>query len=320
MSTAPDEWTFHVDHLVKHFGTVAANDGITLQVEPGEVYGLLGPNGAGKSTLVKQTIGLLKPTSGRITLGRWDLVENPDAARQLCSYLPQAQMPIDSFRLREAIELAGRIRGAEIGRVRRRTDELIEALELGEWSRTLGARLSGGVKRLVGFCMAAISPRRTWSSSTSRPTTSTPCAAGCSGTRSGPSAAHGCSVLLVTHNVLEAEKAVDRLALIASGRLVAEGTPSSLKEADRAQLRLQVMLVPGAETPAQPGWAGPPVRVGNNLVTTIAESDAPPASPGPPASSTPASPRSTRWGEHPRGRLHPARPPTSRSTVSDGDE
>ena len=59
MSTDTTErWTFRVDGLVKHFGTVAANDGITLRVEPGEVYGLLGPNGAGKSTLVKQTIGL----------------------------------------------------------------------------------------------------------------------------------------------------------------------------------------------------------------------------------------------------------------------
>ncbi len=57
-NTATDGWTFRVDNLVKHFGTVAANDGITLRVEPGEVYGLLGPNGAGKSTLVKQTIGL----------------------------------------------------------------------------------------------------------------------------------------------------------------------------------------------------------------------------------------------------------------------
>jgi ABC-2 type transport system ATP-binding protein len=82
-------------------------------------------------------------------------------------------------------------------------------------------------------------------------------------------------VLLVTHNVLEAEKAVDRLALIANGRLVAEGTPSSLKAADRTQMRLQVMLVPGVETPALPAWSGPPVRVGNNLVTTIAEADAP---------------------------------------------
>ncbi len=68
----------------------------------------------------------------------------------------------------------------------------------------------------------------------------------------------GCAVFLVTHNVVEAEKSVDRLALIDEGRLVAEGTPSSLKSADRGNLRLQVMLVPGAETPALPGWCASP--------------------------------------------------------------
>jgi ABC-2 type transport system ATP-binding protein len=273
-TTATSEWTFRVDNLVKHFGTVAANDSITLRVEPGEVYGLLGPNGAGKSTLVKQTIGLLKPTSGTITLGRYDLVDDPDAARQLCSYLPQAQMPIDSFRLREAIELSGRIRGAEMGQVRRRTTELIEALELGEWSKTLGTRLSGGVKRLVGFCMAIISPGHLVI--LDEPTNDVdPLRRRLLWDQIRALGAQGCSVLLVTHNVLEAEKAVDRLALIANGKLVAEGTPSSLKAADRAQMRLQVMLVPGVETPELPAWGGSPVRVGNNLVTTIAEADAP---------------------------------------------
>jgi ABC-type multidrug transport system ATPase subunit len=70
--------------VVKVYGTgVRANDGITLDVEPGEIYGLLGPNGPGKSTLVQQVIGLLKPTSGSIALGRFDLVADPDAARQL---------------------------------------------------------------------------------------------------------------------------------------------------------------------------------------------------------------------------------------------
>jgi ABC-2 type transport system ATP-binding protein len=116
-------------------GRVRANDQITLEVRPGEVYGLLGPNGAGKSTLVRQVIGLLKPTGGQITLGPYDLVADPDAARQLCSYLPQAQLPIESFRVREAIELTGWIRGGAATAVRRRANELIDALDIGEWRR-----------------------------------------------------------------------------------------------------------------------------------------------------------------------------------------
>ena len=90
-----DGWTFRVAGVTKTYdgGRTLANDAITITVEPGEVYGLLGPNGAGKSTLVKQVIGLLRPTSGAITLGPHDLVEDPDAARQLCSYLPQRRCP-----------------------------------------------------------------------------------------------------------------------------------------------------------------------------------------------------------------------------------
>jgi len=272
-TASPEDWTFRVEGLTKRFGALVANDDITLRVEPGEVYGLLGPNGAGKSTLVKQTIGLLRPSAGRITLGRFDLVADPDAARQLCSYLPQVPTPIESFHVSEAIELAGRIRGASPKDVRARTASLIDALDLGEWRDALGQTLSGGVRRLVGFCMAIVRPGRVVI--LDEPTNDVdPLRRRLLWQEVRALGAHGCAVLLVTHNVLEAEKSVDRLAVIHKGRLLAEGTPSSMKGGDRSQLRLQLMLAPGTATPVLPQWAGPPVRVGNNLVTTIAETDA----------------------------------------------
>ncbi len=157
-----ERWTFHAEAVTKSYdnGKTLANDGITITVEPGEVYGLLGPNGAGKSTLVKQVIGLLKPTSGSITLGPVDLVADPDAARQLCSYLPQAPVPIDSFKLKEAVHLGGLIRGGPNTEVRQRGEELIEKLQLAEWRDTVGSKLSGGVRRLVGFLMVTVWPGR----------------------------------------------------------------------------------------------------------------------------------------------------------------
>jgi ABC-2 type transport system ATP-binding protein len=270
----PPGWTLRIEELTKAYeGKVVANDRISLAIEPGEVFGLLGPNGAGKSTLVKQLVGLLKPTSGRITLGPHDLVSDPAAARQLCSYLPQAQLPIDSFRAVEAIRLTGAIRGGDKAAVRERADALIERLDLGEWRRTLGVRLSGGVKRLVGFAMVAVCPGRVvildeptndvdpqrrrllWQEIR----------------RLGQS---GSAVLLVTHNVLEAEKSVDRLALIDGGRVIAEGTPSALKADDRGRLRLQLMLAPGAPAPAPPPFVLSQTSAGHNLLTTIAEDDA----------------------------------------------
>ena len=269
-----DDWTFRAEGVTKVFnGKVRANDGISLHVEPGEVYGLLGPNGAGKTTLVKQVIGLLEPDAGSITLGPHDLVADPDAARQLCSYLPQAQMPIASFKTWEAIKITGMIRGGDAATVAARRDELIDALDIAEWRDTLGARLSGGVRRLVGFAMVTVWPGRIVI--LDEPTNDVdPYRRRLLWDRVRRLGDEGISVFLVTHNVLEAEKSVDRLAIIDGGKLIAEGTPSSLKAADRGRLRLQVMLIPRTETPELPPFVEHHTRAGNNLMTVIPESDA----------------------------------------------
>jgi ABC-2 type transport system ATP-binding protein len=268
------DWTFRATDVTKRYGDgPPANDALTLTIEPGEVFGLLGPNGAGKSTLVKQIIGLLAPDSGSITLGDHDLVADPDAARQLCSYLPQAQMPINSFKAHEAIAITGAIRGGDRAAIARRRDELIEALDIEEWRDTLGARLSGGVKRLVGFAMVTVWPGRLVI--LDEPTNDVdPLRRRLLWEQVRTLGDEGISVLLVTHNVLEAEKSVDRLAIVDEGRIVAEGTPSSLKAADRGRLRLQVMLTPRIETPGLPGFVGDHTRVRNNLITVVPESEA----------------------------------------------
>ncbi|HEX9042547.1 MAG TPA: ABC transporter ATP-binding protein [Trebonia sp.] len=265
---------FRADGVTKVYANgIRANDGISLHVAPGEVYGLLGPNGAGKTTLVKQVIGLLKPTSGRITLGACDLVADPAAARQLCSYLPQAQVPIDSFRAREAIVLCGRVRGGGRAAVRQRADELIEALDLGEWRDKRGIGLSGGVKRLVGFAMVTVCPGQLVI--LDEPTNDVdPLRRRLLWEQVRRLGDQGAAVLLVTHNVLEAEKTVDRLAVIDGGRLIAEGTPSAMKAHDRGRLRLQLMIAPGRDAPALPAFALRSTLVGRNQITVIADEDA----------------------------------------------
>jgi len=268
------EGLFRADRVTKVYPNgIRANDGISLHVAPGEVYGLLGPNGAGKTTLVKQVIGLLKPTSGRITLGGHDLVADPAAARQLCSYLPQAQVPIDSFRAREAIVLCGLIRGGRRAAVERRADELVEALDIGEWRGKRGIGLSGGVKRLVGFAMVTVCPGRLVI--LDEPTNDVdPLRRRLLWEQVRQLGDRGVAVLLVTHNVLEAEKAVDRLAVIDNGRLIVEGTPSAMKAHERGHLRLQLMIAPGHDAPPAPEFVRRSALVGRNLMTVIDETDA----------------------------------------------
>ncbi|HEX7431442.1 MAG TPA: ATP-binding cassette domain-containing protein [Candidatus Limnocylindrales bacterium] len=100
-----------IEELTKVYRTgTRANDGISLAIGEGEVFGLLGHNGAGKTTLVNQVVGLLRPTSGTIRIDGRDMVADPGLARRLCSSQAQAQVPIDGLTPRQAIDLLGQLR------------------------------------------------------------------------------------------------------------------------------------------------------------------------------------------------------------------
>jgi ABC-2 type transport system ATP-binding protein len=222
---------------------------------------------------VKQIIGLLAPTRGTIHLDDRDLVADPAAARQMCAFLPQGQLPIDSLKLAEAIELVGRIRGGDRATVRQRTEELIDTLELGEWRDTMGMKMSGGVRRLVGFAMAVVWPSRLVI--LDEPTNDVdPLRRRLLWQQVRKLGHDGVSVLLVTHNVLEAEHSVDRLAVIDRGRILDQGTPSSLKAEDRGHLRLQLKLTPEAGEPELPDFVLRQLRLRNRLHLVIDETRA----------------------------------------------
>ena len=229
--------------------TVRANDGITLTADAGHVYGLLGHNGAGKTTLVNQVVGLLKPDAGAIWLDGVDLVTDPTHARQACSLQPQAQVPLDGLTPRQAIDLLGQMRGARRADVQARRERLVEALDIGHWLDTGGDKLSGGVKRLVSFVMASVVPGRVVI--LDEPTNDIdPVRRRLLWQAVRAIADEGSTVLLVTHNVVEAEKAVDRLAILDQGRVVAEGSPAQLKAGLEHELKLELTLEPGQAAPA----------------------------------------------------------------------
>jgi ABC-2 type transport system ATP-binding protein len=258
-----------IEHLSKEYRRgVRANDDISLSVEAGEVFGLLGPNGAGKTTLVNQVIGLVAPTSGKISIAGVDVVANPDYARQACSFQPQSQVPIEGVTPLQAIELVGRLRGGQKERVRQRARQLIGALEIGEWAGKSGEYLSGGVRRLTAFCMAAVVPGQLVI--LDEPTNDIdPLRRRLLWREVRNLADMGSAVLLVTHNVLEAERSVDRLAIIDHGRVVGSGTAASLKGYENGYLRLELIIEPTAAPPDPPPFLSQSVIVGQRLIGRV---------------------------------------------------
>lgn len=266
--------------LTCRYGRVVANDDISLRVGRGEVVGLLGHNGAGKTTLVSQVVGLLKPEAGEIRVGSADAVRNPSAARRHVALQPQAQTPMDGLTPRAAIEIAARLRGLSARDARVAASDLADELDIGPWldRRALpeGGGLSGGIRRLTGFAMAVAAPppllildeptndidasrrRLLWEAVRRRGDL-------------------GCGVLLVTHNVAEAERIVDELAILDSGRLLASGSPARLRGTQDSDLRLELQLPTAGADPSEDDERLPVrrrVRTGRRTLLTVAAHDA----------------------------------------------
>lgn len=236
-----------VKNLHKHFGKgnriVKANAGVSLSVDTGQVVGLLGHNGAGKSTFVNQVVGLLKPDEGEIMITDIDAIEHPEQARRLTSIQAQGNVPITGLTPRMAIELVGRIRGENKSVVRERTNFLIKELDIGEWADTQSQKLSGGITRLTAFAMAAIVPGKLVV--LDEPTNDVdPVRRRLLWNQIRNLADNGAGVLLVTHNVREAERVVDRLVVLDHGKVIADDTPAALTQAQSDRLTLEVDIMP----------------------------------------------------------------------------
>ncbi len=262
-----------IDNLVKQYRKgPRANDGISLAIAEGEVFGLLGPNGAGKTTLVNQIIGLKVPTSGSIKIDGVDVVANPDYARKACSFQAQTQVPIAGLTAIQAIELVGQIRGGEKASVQGKAAKLIESLEIREWANKMGATLSGGVRRIVAFCMAVVVPGRVVI--LDEPTNDIdPVRRRLLWNEVDALAKTGSTVLLITHNVLEAERAVNRLAIIDQGRIIGSGTAAELKGHDEEGMRLELVLEPGVEMPNRPSYLNHTVTSNRRMISKVREND-----------------------------------------------
>ncbi|MFI5350442.1 MAG: ABC transporter ATP-binding protein [Elusimicrobiota bacterium] len=208
-----------------------ALDGLSFEVPAGEVVAIVGPNGAGKTTLVKLLLGLLTPTSGTVFLEDEAVTAVPGIVARKVSYLPQQGFgrALAALSVREAVEALGRLKGLTAAESARQAGKLIGSLGLEKARDERLSRSSGGQRRLAALAGVLIGDRPILI--LDEPTNDLDAEA-----RQrvwdilGDIRRAGRTIILVTHNVLEADRIVDRVVLIADGRLVACSPLTALKE------------------------------------------------------------------------------------------
>jgi ABC-2 type transport system ATP-binding protein len=256
-----------VSGLTKAYGRVVAVAGVDLRIEPGEVFALLGPNGAGKTTIVEILEGYRRRDSGEVA------VLGLDPGRQRAKLKPRIGIVLQSTGVDRYLTVAETMTMySGYYPHPRPVDEVIEVVGLTGKRNSRVVRLSGGQQRRLDVAIAlAGDPDLLF---LDEPTTGF-----------DPSARHeawqvvtnlaalGKTVLLTTHYMDEAQHLAARVAVIAAGRIVAEGTPATLAGRDTARARLRLRLPDGATLPAgmqaEPTTDGRVELAPENLTTTL---------------------------------------------------
>ena len=218
-----------VNSLIKKFGDFKAVDNISVQVEEGEIFGFLGPNGAGKSTTMMILTTLLKPTSGNVLVGGYDVMLNAKKVREKIGYVQQ-EISVDEFLTgRENLYLHARINQIPSNLIKSRIDDVLELVELGEKKDQATLTYSGGMRKRLDIANGLLSRpavlfldeptvgldiqtrRKIW------------------GYIKKIRKDFGMTVFISTHYMEEADNLCDRIGIIDHGKIQVIDTPKSMK-------------------------------------------------------------------------------------------
>ncbi|MEU9605553.1 ATP-binding cassette domain-containing protein [Streptomyces sp. NPDC048057] len=206
----------------------AAVDGIDLRVRRGEIFGLLGPNGAGKTTTVGMLTGRVVPTSGTALIGAVDVVAQPARAKQIIAAVTQENTLDRALNVRENLYFHGLLFGIPARASRERADALLDEFRLARWARSSVYALSGGMAQRLMLARAVF--HRPAVLFLDEPTAGLDPQGRLALWESlAQLMADGQTILLTTHNMEEADRLCDRVAIIDHGRILALDTPAALK-------------------------------------------------------------------------------------------
>jgi len=240
-----DTQLISVQQLTKVYGHVVAVNNISFGVAKGQIVGFLGPNGAGKSTTLRVLTCYQPPTSGGATINGFDIFHQSEQVRQNLGYLPENVPLYGEMKVEEYLDFRGRLRKMPRELRRKRIDYVVERCWLQNVRQRLVGQLSKGFRQRVGLADALlhnppvlILDEPTVGLDPTQIRETRKLIAGLRGQH---------TVLLSTHILPEVEAVCDRAIIIASGRIVAEGSPDEL----RASLRLSARVLVECRGPAK---------------------------------------------------------------------
>ncbi len=214
--------------LRKRYGSFTAVNGLDLEIATGELFGLLGPNGAGKTTTLRMIAGILRPTSGTVTVGGIDIHRNPVLAKQKLGFIPDRPFVYDKLTGAEFLRFVAALYGQDGPTIEGRIEELLELFELTPWKNELTESYSHGMRQKLIISSALV--HRPEVIVVDEPMVGLdPRAARLLKDLFRQYVDRGGTVLMSTHTLEVAEAMCDRIGIIQNGNIVACGTMDELR-------------------------------------------------------------------------------------------
>ncbi len=238
------EVVLRTEGLTKTYGSLKAVDDLSLEVYKGEIFGFLGPNGAGKTTSISMMCGLLQPDEGQVLIHGVPISEGDARIRSRIGVCPQEVVLWDRLTCMEQLQFMGEMYGMTGSEARQRGDQLIHEFDLLEKVNTQAHKLSGGLQRRLNLAMSLIHDPDILI--LDEPEVGLDPQSRVRIREYIQSLAHEKTIILTTHNMDEADRVADRVAIMDHGKILVLDTPEALKKSvgEGSVLELQLITDP----------------------------------------------------------------------------